>query len=168
MSHERASKTCLEMLQQRGYDIIDLENIIALKPDGNQVIVFFNNTPNFDTKSVKEIISIMNEMSISHSIVIYKDKITSAAKSILEESDEMKVELFAEEDLQYNITKHRLQPTFEKLDDDEAIEFKKKFGIKFNVLRVDRPISRFYNYKRGDVIRIRRSDGYINYRIVKG
>jgi len=40
--------------------------------------------------------------------------------------------------------------------------------MKYGTLRLDRPIARFYDYKRGDVIRIKRSDGYINYRIVKG
>ena len=168
MSKERARTTCLEMIIQRGYTIVDLENMTALKPDGNQVIIFFNECPSFDTKSMKEIFSFMTDTNIKHSIVIYKDKVTPATKSTLDQLDDMKIELFAEEDLQFNITKHRLQPNFEKLKDDEALEFKKKFGIKFGTLRIDRPIARFYDYTRGDVIRITRSDGYINYRIVKG
>jgi DNA-directed RNA polymerase subunit H (RpoH/RPB5) len=168
MSKERARATCLEMLIQRGYTIVDFENMTALKPDGNQVIVFFNESPSFDTKSMKEIFSVMMETCVKHSIVVYKDKVTPATKSTLEQSEDMKIELFAEEDLQFNITKHRLQPIFEKLKDDEAVDFKKNFGIKFGTLRIDRPIARFYDYTRGDVIRIRRSDGYINYRIVKG
>ena len=79
----------------------------------------------------------------------------------------MRVELFALEDLQYNITKHRLQPKFECLSDKDADDFKKKYGVKFGTLRLDRPIACFYDYKRGDVIRIIRSDGYISYRIVR-
>jgi len=117
---------------------------------------------------MKEIFSIMSERNVEHSIVIYKDKVTPATKSTLEQTEDMKIELFAEEDLQINITKHRLQPIFEKLKDEEAMEFKKKYGLKFGILRVDRPIARFYDYVRGDVIRITRPDGYINYRIVKG
>ena len=116
---------------------------------------------------MKEILSVMNEAGVVHSIVIYKDKVTPATKSTLEQCEDMKIELFAEEDLQINITKHRLQPLFEKLKDDEIAEFKKSFGLKFGILRIDRPIARFYNYSKGDVIRIVRSDGYINYRIVK-
>jgi DNA-directed RNA polymerase subunit H (RpoH/RPB5) len=168
MSKERASETCFEMLYQRGYTIIDSKNITALKPDGSRIIVFFNESPSFDTKSMKEIFSVMTENGIKHSIVIYKDKVTPATKSTLEQSEDMKIELFAEEDLQFNITKHRLQPKFEKLKDSEAHEFKKIFGIKFGILRLDRPIARFYDYQKGDVIRITRNDGYINYRIVKG
>jgi len=167
MSNSNARKTVLEMLDQRGYTIVDTENIMALKPDGSQIIVFFNESTSFDTKSMKEILSVMNEAGVVHSIVIYKDKVTPATKSTLEQCDDMKIELFAEEDLQINITKHRLQPLFEKLKDDEIVEFKKSFGLKFGILRIDRPIARFYNYSKGDVIRITRSDGYINYRIVK-
>jgi DNA-directed RNA polymerase I, II, and III subunit RPABC1 len=168
MCKERARETCFEMLVQRGYKIIDTKNITALKPDGTQMIVFFNESPSFDTKSMKEIFSVMTDNSVMHSIVIYKDKVTPATKSTLEQSEDMKIELFAEEDLQFNITKHRLQPKFEKLKDSEAVDFKKNFGIKFGILRLDRPIARFYNYQKGDVIRITRNDGYINYRIVKG
>jgi len=167
MTTERIKNTILEMLEQRGYTIVDTDNIMAIKPDGTQIIVFFNESPSFDTKSMKEVLSVMNEAGVVHSIVVYKDKVTPATKSTLEQCDDMKIELFAEEDLQINITKHRLQPIFEKLKDEQAIEFKKTFGLKFGVLRVDRAISRFYDYSKGDVIRITRPDGYINYRIVK-
>lgn len=170
MTTERAHQVCLEMLQQRGYSIIEDEDnhIIALKPDGEKMVVFFHEAPKFDTKSMKETISLMNKMEINHALVVYKNDVTTATRSILLQSEQRKFELFAEEDLQYNITKHRLQPTFERLEEKEANEFKKKFGIKFGTLRLDRPISRFYAYNRGDVIRITRPNGYINYRIVKG
>ena len=168
MSKEKAKEICLEMLFQRGYTIIDTEDIIAVKPNGKQVIVFFNEASSFDTKSMKEIFSIMSERGVDHSIVVYRDKVTPATKSTLEQTEDMKIELFAEEDLQINITKHRLQPKFEKLEESDAYDFKKNFGIKFGILRLDRPISRFYDYQKGDVIRITRNDGYINYRIVKG
>jgi DNA-directed RNA polymerase subunit H (RpoH/RPB5) len=172
MSQERAYDICLEMLVQRGYAIIDQDKedlrIIALKKDGNQVMVFFNAAPKFDIKSLKETISIMNEIDVTHAIVVHREGVTSQTKSTLDQSKELYVELFLEEDLQYNITKHRLQPTFEKLDNDSAEFFKKKYGMKFGTLRLDKPIARFYDYQRGDVIRITREDGYINFRIVKG
>jgi DNA-directed RNA polymerase subunit H (RpoH/RPB5) len=170
MSRERAYATCLEMLQQRGYSIIEEEDthITALKPDGQQMAVFFHDAPKFGTKGMKEIISLMNEMQVLHSLVVYKEDVTPFTKATLSRSEERHFEIFAIEDLQYNITKHRLQPTFERLEEKEATEFKQKYGMKFGTLRLDRPIARFYDYKRGDVIRITRLDGYINYRIVKG
>lgn len=174
MSKERAFKICQEMLTQREYNIIDIDKenyvITAIKPDGKEMTVFFNSTPKFDTKSMKEIIQIMYTNNLDHSLIIYKDNITAATKSALNQTFDMELELFSLEDLQYNITKHRLQPKFEKLPDNEAEEFKKKYGIKHGILRHDKPISRFYNYSKGDVIRIHRKENnsdYITYRIVR-
>jgi DNA-directed RNA polymerase subunit H (RpoH/RPB5) len=93
--------------------------------------------------------------------------VTPATKSTLAQTDEMYLELFDLQDLQYNITKHRLQPVFERLPEQEAESFKKTHGTKFGTLRHEKPIARFYDYHKGDVIRVIRSDGYINYRIVR-
>jgi DNA-directed RNA polymerase subunit H (RpoH/RPB5) len=170
MSRETVHATCLEMLKQREYSIIDDEDtyITALKPDGTQMAVFFHEGQKFDTKGMKETLFLMNQMVVKHALIIYKDDVTPAVRQTLLRSVEMKFELFAKEDLKINITKHRYQPIFQRLEEKEAIVFKKEFGTKFGTLRVDKPISRFYDYQRGDVIRILRKDGYINYRIVKG
>ena len=41
---ERAYNTCLEMIQQRKYEIINQkkDQIVALKPDGNQIMFSFD------------------------------------------------------------------------------------------------------------------------------
>ena len=170
-SQIRAFNICLEMLAQRDYDIIheDEENltISALKPNNEQISVYFNVAPKFDTKSMKEIISLMEQEGIDHSIVIYKDNITAATSNVLDQTIELKIELFAEEDLQINITKHRLQPKYRKLSLDEATEFKEKNGTKFALLRHDKPISKFYDYEKGDIIEIERKNGSIIYRFVR-
>ena len=168
-SQEIARKTCLEMIKQREYSIIEDEenHIIALKPDNTQMVILFHDAPKFDSKGMKETVNIMNEIGVYHAIVVYKDDVTPATKATLERSVEMKFELFAAEDLQFNITNHRLQPKFERLAEEEAIKFRKDFGTKFGTLRLDKPIARFYDYQKGDVIRNTRSCGYINYRIVK-
>ena len=166
----KAHTICLEMLNQRNYVIIENEtdNIIALKPDGNQMIVFFSDTPKFNVKNIQIYINSMNELEIFHAIIVYKEGVTSFTKKAIEQSVEMKFELFAEEDLQYNITKHRLQPMFERLSEEEAHEFKKLHGTNFAIIRKDDPIAKFYYYQRGDIIKIIRKNNYITYRIVKG
>jgi len=161
--------TCIEMLEQRGYNVIDKDVIIiAIKPNGEQMAVIFNNSEKFDTKGIKEVIHIMTEIEVEHVIIVYKNDVTSATKCIISNSGKKQIELFSRDDLKYNITKHCLQPQFERLSDQESVKFKQQYGTTFGTLRVDKPISRFYDYKRGDVIRITRKDGYINYRIVKG
>ena len=170
---ERSYQTCLEMLQQRGYKITEKDDpsrILATKPNGKQMVVFFTDVPKFNVKNVQVYISAMNDMDIFHSIIVYKDSVTAFTRKAVNKSIEMKLELFAEEDLQYNITKHYLQPVFEKLPPIEAEEFKKKYGLKFGVMRRDDPIARFYDYNRGDVIRVTRgkTNKFITYRLVRG
>ncbi len=166
-------QTCLEMLQQRAYKITkrdDPTRILATKPDGKPMIVFFTNVSKFNVKNAQVCIADMNDMDIFHSIIVYKDSVTAFTRKAISKSIEMKIELFAEKDLQYNITKHRLQPIFEKLPDEEAEAFKKKFGVKFGVMRNDDPISRFYAYNRGDMIRVTRGETikFVTYRLVRG
>ena len=166
-------QTCLEMLQQRGYKITEKDDptrILATKPDGKQMAVFFTDVPKFNVKNVQVYISTMNDMGIFHSIIVYKDSVTAFTRKAVARSVEMKLELFAEKDLLYNITKHRLQPIFEKLPVKEAETFKKEFGVKFGVMRSDDPIARFYAYKRGDVIRVTRggANKFVTYRLIRG
>ena len=165
----RARTICLEMLNQRNYDIIDNEDdkIVALKPDGHQMIVFFSDSPKFNVKNIQVYINSMNELEIYHAIIVYKEGVTSFTKKAIEQSMEMKFELFAEDDLQYNITKHRLQPSFTKLGEEETTEFKKLHGLNFSIMRKEDPIAKFYNYQKGDIIKVTRKNGYITYRIVK-
>jgi DNA-directed RNA polymerase subunit H (RpoH/RPB5) len=168
---QKAFDICLEMLDQRVCSVEeeDRENlrIIATKPDGDQLCVLFNSTPKFDTKSMKEVITFMNEANMKHAIIVYTEGVTPATKSTLAQTDEMYLELFDRQDLQYNITKHRLQPVFTRLYDKEAESFKQTYGTKFGTLRHEKPIARFYDYRKGDVIRVTREDGYVNYRIVR-
>jgi DNA-directed RNA polymerase I, II, and III subunit RPABC1 len=164
-----------QMLTQRGYIIQDSteeDRIIALKPCGNKIITFFTNTPKFNVKNIQIYIAVMNEMEIYHSIIVYKDGITAFTKKAIDQSTELKFELFSQEDLQYNITKHYLQPIFILMPKEEIESFKANYGTKFPIMKKDDPIARFYDYQKGDIVRVIRSSIYgqgesITYRIVK-
>jgi len=166
---EKAHKICVEMLNQREYKIITDEDdkIVATKPDGKNMIVFFSGISKFNVKNMQVFITVMNDLDIFHAIIIYKDGITAFTKKAIDQSIEMKFELFAEEDLQYNITKHALQPEFNKITVTEAEQLKTNYGSKFPILRHDDPIRRFYNFEKNDIIKITRKSGYITYRLVK-
>jgi len=156
------------MLDQRKYIILEQnqERILAKKPDTKQMVVFFADSPKFNVKNIQMLIKILGELKIFHAIIVYKNDITSFTKKIVEQSVEMELELFAEEDLEYNITKHKFQPIFQRLGTEKATNFIQKYGQKFATLMVTDPIARFYLYKKGDVIKITR-DKYVTYRIVK-
>lgn len=173
-SHQRAFKICLEMLEQRGYDTqieanedTSAETIIAYKA-GIPIIVYFVEEPKVGIASLTNMLGTVTELNIDHVILVYKDSITPYAKKSIDNILDKRIELFHESNLQYNITKHVLQPkSFEKLEDADATVFKKTYGINFPALRVTDPVAAFYGYRKGDVIRIVRKSGLVTYRIVK-
>lgn len=168
MNNTAVYQTCVEMLTQRDYKIIEENDMLitAVKPDKSNACVIFTEGDNFNMKRMKDIISISKEKDVQHAIIVYPETITSATRNILTRSFETRFELFNHNDLKFNITKHRLQPKFEKISEEEKTELHERFGTQFGKMLVDRPISRFYNYNKGDVIRITRDSGYINYRTV--
>ena len=170
-STDKAFEICKEMIQQRYYKCLDVDDkhykITALKPDGTKMYIIFHTIDILDTKNVKDIIQLLNDQGIKHVIIVYKNNVTAASKNIIRIINTYKIELFAEEDLQYNITKHRLQPIFSKLSEDDTDAFKQLYKTSIPILCHDKPIARFYNYNKGDIIQVTRQNNSIEYRIVK-
>jgi DNA-directed RNA polymerase subunit H (RpoH/RPB5) len=168
---ETALNICKEMLIQRGYVLTKEEKMLLEGQNKNdstdKIIVFAGSNLKFNVKNIQNYINTMHERKIMHSIIIYVEGVTSFTKKAIKQSSDMEFEIFAQDDLQYNITKHKLQSKFRKLTQDETEEFKKKFGIKIPVLKLDDPISRFYNYKKGDIIEVTRKNGAICHRMIK-
>ena len=170
-------KTCIEMLQQRGYDTITQNedaSIVGTKSGQNDTIaIFFNPSLKLDVERVKEYITLMVDSDIHHSIIVYKDSVTPVARKVIEELPKsadthgLLIELFEEKSLRYNITKHRLVPKHTALSKSESADFRTKYGTKIPVLLKIDPVVRFYNFQRGDVIRIDRVDGYVSFRLVR-
>jgi len=166
---EKARQICIEMITQRKYTIVENEfpdRILALKKTNEMIAIFFILEPKFNIKCLIDYISRMKELEINHAIMVYLDGITPQTKRTKEQSVEMRMEFFSAEDLQYNITKHRLQPEFSKLEKPQANFMKREYGTKFPIMKIDDPVSRFYDYEVGDIIRVGRGDS-ISYRIVK-
>jgi DNA-directed RNA polymerase I, II, and III subunit RPABC1 len=165
---QKAYEVCIEMFEQRGYEILqkDDDRILALKEDGEYVCAFLILNTKFNVDKIQECIGGMKQMDVYHGVIIYKDTVTPIAKKVVEESKEILIELFNVEEMQYNITKHQLVPKHElmyKKDSIEAKEFKKN---KYPIISKSDPVSRFYGYNIGDVIMVTRKNGYIMFRIV--
>ena len=170
MEEDKSKIVIIEMLNQRNYtDILEIEDdmISAKDTEGNDIIVIFFKEQKLNTKGMNNIISTLNEKDIKHCIVVYGDDITSATKNTLSRSSDIVFELFTTQELQINITKSKLQPkSFTKLSSDEREEFVQKFGDNIPQLKSDKPISRFFKYSVGDIIKIVRQNDHITYRIV--
>lgn len=177
MSIENATRTIKEMLKQRKYKISSEEDskIVGTRMK-RKIVVYITNIDKFNSEKTHEYINKLNNEGFNHGIIVYNNLITSSAKKILqnlpfESKDDiikMKIELFQINELQFNITKHRLQPIFYLLTSKENAEFKEKFGTKIPILLTNDAIARFFNYKTGDIIRTtNKKTGYVRFRIVK-
>ena len=169
---ERAYTISLEMLNQRNYIVLDKddERILARKPDDKLMCVFLTNSMKFNVESIQEYILMMKKMNLYHTIIVYKDNVTPVAKKIIDDTKEFKIELFQVDELQFNITKHYLVPKHEihlKKLTKECMKFKKTYGDNFPILLRNDPVSRFYDYEKGDIIKITDSNGFVWFRIVK-
>lgn len=132
------------------------------------------------------------QYKVNHAMVIYKTSVTSVANEIVKslsyfyntnkytitnksimkffesyshEYLKKDLELFSFNSLQFNITKHVLQPKFEPLTLEDKNNIKCNINI-FPIIKTTDPIAKFYNMKNNDIIRIIK-DGIISYRIVK-
>jgi len=174
---EKAYETCVEMIEHRGYIIIDQddERILATRENRitkkeEQICVFITNTSKFNVESIQEYISMMKKMDVWNCIIVYRDSATPVAKKIIEETKDMNIELFTEDELQYNITKHVLVPKHEiafKKGTVGCVNFKKKYTDNIPIILKSDPVSRYYGYEKGDIIKITRRNGFVVFRVVK-
>ena len=159
-----------EMLLQRGYTAIDDEDKVPLifSKEGDLIGVFFHMNSKLNKKDFTLYLKIMNEHLLKHTIIVYSDSITSMMIRTIESNIDIDIELFSKNELQFNITKHILQPKyFISLSFEESNAFKLKYGSRFATIKTSDAISRFYNFKKGHVIEIEKQDGIVEYRIVK-
>lgn len=156
------------MLNNRGYIVIERTDnkVLAEDFDENKILVICSDEQKLNMSTIKEILVILEEHSFNHCILIYKESITSSAKKIIETLPAIKIELFSMDELQYNLIEHELVPLHERLEGEEMRFIKKEWGSKLPTILKNDAVSRYYNYSRGDIIKVTRPDGIV-YRIVK-
>ena len=169
------------MIKQRGYHRSLLLNehkvVIYLNPDNKKYLMLYKFIiDRFNVSQYKNVISLITNIEkevgmikIQNNIIIYSDSITPMAKKYADNYKvNLELELFCITELQYNITKHRLVPTHIRLNTEETKLFKQTFSVSNipTILTKD-PISKFYNYKVGDIIKIIRNNGIVVFKVVK-
>ena len=160
---------CKIMIGDRNYKYIKEEdNIMIFSNNKSYICLFLILYDKLDISNVKNIINILNNKKLNHAIILYKTSMTSYAKKIIDNiKKEFIIETFFEKNLLYNITKHRLVPKHTELSIDESKIFIKKYGKEFPVILKSDPVCKYYNFKKGSIIKITRNNNYIMYRIVK-
>lgn len=156
-------KTLFEMLEDRQYKFIqDIDDKTLLFQEHEKTILIYN-TEEIKTgvKTIKFVIDILDEYNCKHLIFIYKQSITIFAKNLLDELLEngMELELFCEKELSYNVTRHELVPKHEAISNEEANKLFEKFKCnitQFPVLLFFDPISKYYGFQKGQIVKITR------------
>jgi DNA-directed RNA polymerase I, II, and III subunit RPABC1 len=168
MEQEKIKETTTEMLQQRGFEVSEIDDELVASAKGKaSIIVFFNQSPKINNDRVQEYILKMRNDNFTHAIIIYNDAVTSTAQKVIDELKGMRIELFQKKTLRYNITKHRLVPTHSLLTKSEMKTFKEEYGTKIPIILYNDPVARFFDFQRGDIVKVERKNGFVCYRIVK-
>jgi DNA-directed RNA polymerase I, II, and III subunit RPABC1 len=169
---EKAKQTIMEMFSQRGYTDIEFDianRLMAIKPNGEYICAFTTIIDKLNNDEIHSHISQLQEDEIKHGLLIYEGVPTPAVKGVIANLPALgiNIELFHADDLQFNITKHELVPKHSCLGREEAKEFKQKYGTNIpSMLRSD-AVSRFLDFRKGDIICITRKSGAISYRIIR-
>lgn len=162
---DRARENVQTMLSHREYEVIDSEKLIFKNHKDRLIRVVLCLYSKLNIERIKAYIQELEQLNIRHCIIIYDDVITSSCKKIMEYMVKFTFETFQLNEMQYDITKHDLYNVHEKLSAQEVAEI--SCTKNFPILLKSDPVCRYFHFQRGDVIRIRRKNGIIVYRVVR-
>ncbi|KIM84295.1 hypothetical protein PILCRDRAFT_818634 [Piloderma croceum F 1598] len=139
----------------------------------DQIFVFFSDERSVGVKTMRKLLTILEEKAIERGIIVFPGNMTpSARKVIVAMAHQYKLEEFSEADLLVNITHHTLVPKHEVLTAEEKKGLLEKYRLKETQLpriQLADPVARYYGLRRGQVVKIIRpsetSGRYASYRI---
>ncbi|WFC99079.1 DNA-directed RNA polymerases II 24 kDa polypeptide (RNA polymerase II subunit 5) [Malassezia yamatoensis] len=181
----RINRTIHELVADRGYEVADEEinmdldtfkaemstngvvdrnrlNFFTSHRDNpsERLFVFYSTERNVGVKTMRQFINVLEEKSITRGIIIWSDKMTSAAKKVIEAMRlQLVLEDFEEAFLLVNITHHQLVPKHEVLTAEEKAELLQRYRLKESQLpRIQQsdPVARYFGLTRGQVVKITR------------
>lgn len=171
-------QTLHDMLADRGYDRIEsdtLDQMVARKSaTGEHIMVYFVYDPKVSVKKIKSIKDIIDAGDYTCLVLVYKSVITAFAKQfIISDVHDINVQVFSENELSFNITKHELVPKHEVLTTQQRNEIVRKYkaGLKhFPLMLSSDPVARYYGALPGTMMKITRKSPtageYVLYRVV--
>lgn len=174
-NYQKISTTMQEMMTDRKYfisktfdqfnmDDLFIPMLIATNDKDETIIVYIT----YKKIGKKEILKFQEIVESKHVILISKFDLTSQAKKLITNVDNVNIELFLHKHVLFNITKHDLQPKFTLLNTEELKKICEEFQCTVSELpkmSVNDPIARYYYAKTKNVFKIMRRDN-IYFRVV--
>ena len=177
-------KTCLEIAHDRGYipdasysniqlsefkhminDSDTSIDIVCANHNSNKNAVLYIKfilglriKPSMIKDIYEEILGNLNEADQMELIIVLKGKPNNSILKLQKDKAYVNIQIYWCKQLQFNVTKHEYVPTHRRLTNEESAEVMKTYSItnkyQFPILLRDDIISKYYNYKQGDIIEI--------------
>lgn len=168
----RVFRTICEMLADRGFTLqsscessddimqrmIQKRSVVSAdrEKDGRSCLVFFDMDDKVGIKFVRTIREAHPDTLL---IVVSSEGPTSFAKKEINDPWGEQLQFFTYKELTRNVSRHELVPTHEALGATERSELIARYNLKLEQLPpllVHDPVRRYYDFRRGDVVRIMR------------
>ena len=177
----KAWAVSLELIEDRGYIIDDnykkLElddiqyllkenklNVIGVNKNGDNIYLEFVDGSKIKLSILVDKINKIKEVNHNTTIIFIIRAKKSASMKKIETKENYNIQIFESKYLQINPTKHTLVPIHLKQTEKEIEVLHQKYNIMFNsqlpVLLQNDPIARYYNFKKGNVIKITNKHDY--------
>ncbi|KAJ6570165.1 DNA-directed RNA polymerase RPB5 subunit [Mycena vulgaris] len=120
----------------------------------DQIFIFFSEERNVGVKTMRKLLSILEEKAIQRGIIVFPLTMTSSARKARRDSTE-----FSESDLLVNIVHHTLVPRHDVLTAEQKKLLLEKYRLKETQLpriQLADPVARYYGLRRGQVVKITR------------
>lgn len=168
-----------EMFEQRGY-VADTQTTSEFKhfvmsacTQTGRVCVLSNFDDKVAIGPMQACVAFMDSEGFDHAVVVYTGAVTPHVRKLVDalslggihDGRPLRVEMFRESELGYNVTKHVLVPQHVRATADEAAQLKKYTG-KLPLLLATDPVARFLGFRRGDLVKVTRRDGLVAFRAV--
>ena len=128
-----------------------------VQPQIGTVHVEFNSASSVGIKDIKQFAQLLGEKNYYTGIFISPSTPTSSAQKIIPSILPTVLEIFKEEDLLVNISRHELVPKHILLSPEEKKGLLERYRLKETQLpriRVDDPMARYLGLRRGQVVKV--------------
>ena len=165
---EKYITNILKMLNKRKYTNIEFheDTILAVSIRGITVCVFTDVIDKLNVDQIKSHIARLQKQEINHGFLIYRNNPTSTVNKTISTIAklDLHIELHSIDNLQYDPTEHVLVPEHSLVLSRKKI--KEKISLKdLPKLMVTDVISKYYDFRKGDLVKITRNND-ITYRLV--
>lgn len=165
-------ETLLDLIKDRSYttdqkhipfenfSIKDVSQLKFVCQNNDQLVgIHFIDDDKIGKSSIERVIEYYKNLNINHIILVVSVKMSSACSNIVN-TNQMKIEIFKDEELMFNITKHELVPKHRIISEDEKQQLFVKLKISAEqmpkILKRD-PVCRYLGAESGDVVEILRN-----------